>query len=68
MRLGTCIYHYLIGQSDLQGEQSDLGAFTPPLTHKPLLLQCAKAVWPIFQKQKFGRIVTMGSQAGICKP
>ncbi|TFK72928.1 multifunctional beta-oxidation protein [Pluteus cervinus] len=26
---------------------------------------CAKAVWPIFQKQKFGRIVTTSSQVGI---
>ncbi|KIL64476.1 hypothetical protein M378DRAFT_186727 [Amanita muscaria Koide BX008] len=28
-------------------------------------LQCAKAVWPIFQKQKYGRIVTTASQVGI---
>jgi multifunctional beta-oxidation protein len=27
--------------------------------------KCAKAVWPIFQKQKFGRIVTTCSQVGI---
>jgi len=27
--------------------------------------RCAKAVWPIFQKQKFGRIVTTASQVGI---
>ncbi|KAJ7637705.1 peroxisomal hydratase-dehydrogenase-epimerase [Mycena polygramma] len=26
---------------------------------------CAKAVWPIFQKQKYGRIVTTASQVGI---
>ncbi|KIK10140.1 hypothetical protein K443DRAFT_126912 [Laccaria amethystina LaAM-08-1] len=26
---------------------------------------CAKAVWPIFQKQKYGRIVTTCSQVGI---
>ena len=29
--------------------------------------QCAKAVWPIFQKQKYGRIVTTCSQVGICE-
>ncbi|KAK0450141.1 multifunctional beta-oxidation protein [Armillaria borealis] len=28
-------------------------------------LQCAKAVWPIFQKQTYGRIVTTCSQVGI---
>ncbi|TFK40300.1 peroxisomal hydratase-dehydrogenase-epimerase [Crucibulum laeve] len=28
--------------------------------------KCAKAVWPIFQKQKYGRIVTTCSQVGIC--
>ncbi|KAI0028864.1 peroxisomal hydratase-dehydrogenase-epimerase [Vararia minispora EC-137] len=27
--------------------------------------QCAKAVWPIFQKQKFGRILTTSSGVGI---
>lgn len=27
--------------------------------------KCAKAVWPIFQKQKYGRIVTTASQVGI---
>ncbi|KIM84914.1 hypothetical protein PILCRDRAFT_96628 [Piloderma croceum F 1598] len=27
--------------------------------------RCAKAVWPIFQRQKFGRIVTTCSQVGI---
>ncbi|KAF9468144.1 multifunctional beta-oxidation protein, partial [Collybia nuda] len=27
--------------------------------------KCAKACWPIFQKQKFGRIVTTCSQVGI---
>ncbi|KZT59136.1 putative multifunctional beta-oxidation protein [Calocera cornea HHB12733] len=26
---------------------------------------CAKAVWPIFQKQRYGRIVTTASQVGI---
>ncbi|KAF9565233.1 multifunctional beta-oxidation protein [Agrocybe pediades] len=29
------------------------------------LRYCAKAVWPIFQKQKYGRIVTTCSQVGI---
>ncbi|XP_006459344.1 multifunctional beta-oxidation protein [Agaricus bisporus var. bisporus H97] len=29
------------------------------------LRYCAKAVWPIFQKQKYGRIVTTASQVGI---
>ena len=29
--------------------------------------QCAKAVWPIFHQQKFGRIVTTCSQVGICE-
>jgi multifunctional beta-oxidation protein len=29
--------------------------------------KCAKAVWPIFQKQKYGRIVTTCSQVGICE-
>lgn len=28
--------------------------------------QCAKALWPVFQKQKYGRIVTTASQVGIC--
>ena len=27
----------------------------------------AKAVWPIFQKQKYGRIVTTCSSVGICE-
>jgi multifunctional beta-oxidation protein len=27
--------------------------------------KCAKALWPIFQKQKYGRIVTTSSQFGI---
>ncbi|KAJ3487160.1 hypothetical protein NLI96_g3745 [Meripilus lineatus] len=27
--------------------------------------KCAKAVWPIFHKQKYGRIVTTASQVGI---
>ncbi|GBE87805.1 Peroxisomal hydratase-dehydrogenase-epimerase [Sparassis crispa] len=27
--------------------------------------KCAKALWPIFQKQKYGRIVTTSSQAGL---
>ncbi|EJD06396.1 multifunctional beta-oxidation protein [Fomitiporia mediterranea MF3/22] len=27
--------------------------------------KCAKAVWPVFQKQKYGRIVTTCSQVGI---
>lgn len=27
--------------------------------------KCAKALWPIFQKQKYGRIVTTASQVGI---
>ncbi|KAI6155017.1 hypothetical protein BKA82DRAFT_4336398 [Pisolithus tinctorius] len=27
--------------------------------------KCAKAVWPVFQKQKYGRIVTTASQVGI---
>jgi multifunctional beta-oxidation protein len=26
-----------------------------------------KAVWPVFQKQKYGRIVTTCSQVGICE-
>jgi NADP-dependent 3-hydroxy acid dehydrogenase YdfG len=29
--------------------------------------QCAKAVWPIFQKQKYGRIITTSSSSGICE-
>lgn len=29
--------------------------------------KCAKAVWPVFQKQKYGRIVTTTSQVGICE-
>ncbi|KAJ7052621.1 peroxisomal hydratase-dehydrogenase-epimerase [Mycena amicta] len=27
--------------------------------------KCAKAVWPIFQEQKYGRIITTASQVGI---
>lgn len=30
------------------------------------MFQCAKAVWPLFLKQKYGRIITFGSQAGLC--
>ncbi|CCM04300.1 uncharacterized protein FIBRA_06471 [Fibroporia radiculosa] len=33
--------------------------------HLRATFKCAQALWPIFQKQKFGRIVTTGSQAGI---
>ncbi|KAH9838412.1 multifunctional beta-oxidation protein [Rhodofomes roseus] len=33
--------------------------------HLRSAFKCAKAVWPIFQKQKYGRIVTTGSQAGV---
>ena len=29
--------------------------------------KCAKALWPVFQKQKYGRIVTTASQLGIRK-
>lgn len=37
-----------------------------PWSADPSLGQCAKSVWPIFQKQKYGRIVTTCSQVGIC--
>lgn len=30
------------------------------------MFQCAKAVWPLFLKQKYGRIIIFGSQAGLC--
>ncbi|KAI0368737.1 multifunctional beta-oxidation protein [Pilatotrama ljubarskyi] len=33
--------------------------------HLRATYKCAKAVWPHFLKQKYGRIVTMGSQAGL---
>ncbi|KZT07638.1 multifunctional beta-oxidation protein [Laetiporus sulphureus 93-53] len=33
--------------------------------HLRAAYKCAKAVWPIFQKQKFGRIITTSSQAGV---
>ncbi|KAJ7170611.1 peroxisomal hydratase-dehydrogenase-epimerase [Mycena crocata] len=33
--------------------------------HLRATYKCAKAVWPIFQQQKFGRIVTTSSQVGI---
>ncbi|KAJ7274455.1 peroxisomal hydratase-dehydrogenase-epimerase [Mycena haematopus] len=33
--------------------------------HLRATYKCAKAVWPIFQKQKFGRIVTTSSPVGI---
>ncbi|KAK7454640.1 hypothetical protein VKT23_011393 [Stygiomarasmius scandens] len=33
--------------------------------HLRATYKCAKAVWPIFQKQKYGRIVTTCSQVGI---
>ncbi|KAI0714466.1 multifunctional beta-oxidation protein [Cerioporus squamosus] len=33
--------------------------------HLRATYKCAKALWPIFLKQKYGRIVTMGSQAGL---
>ncbi|KAJ7650353.1 peroxisomal hydratase-dehydrogenase-epimerase [Roridomyces roridus] len=33
--------------------------------HLRATYKCAKAVWPIFQDQKFGRIVTTCSQVGI---
>lgn len=29
--------------------------------------QCVKACWPVFQKQKYGRIVTTASPNGLCK-
>jgi hypothetical protein len=29
--------------------------------------KCAKACWPIFQKQKYGRIITTASPTGICE-
>lgn len=30
--------------------------------------QCVKACWPVFQKQKYGRIVTTASPNGLCEP
>ncbi|KAI0822455.1 multifunctional beta-oxidation protein [Trametes gibbosa] len=33
--------------------------------HLRATYKCAKAVWPHFLKQKYGRIITMGSQAGL---
>ncbi|KAI0768061.1 multifunctional beta-oxidation protein [Trametes elegans] len=33
--------------------------------HLRATYKCAKAAWPHFLKQKFGRIVTFGSQAGL---
>ncbi|KAJ8502009.1 hypothetical protein ONZ45_g11934 [Pleurotus djamor] len=33
--------------------------------HLRATYKCAKAVWPIFQKQKYGRIVTTSSTVGI---
>ncbi|KAI1797367.1 multifunctional beta-oxidation protein [Ganoderma leucocontextum] len=33
--------------------------------HLRATYKCAKALWPIFLKQKYGRIVTMGSQGGL---
>ncbi|KAI0710015.1 multifunctional beta-oxidation protein [Earliella scabrosa] len=33
--------------------------------HLRATYKCAKALWPIFLKQKYGRIVTMGSQSGL---
>lgn len=29
-------------------------------------MQCVKAVWSVFQKQKYGRILTTASGVGIC--
>lgn len=29
--------------------------------------QCVKACWPVFQKQKYGRIVTTASPNGLCE-
>ncbi|KAI0956040.1 hypothetical protein AcV7_006549 [Taiwanofungus camphoratus] len=33
--------------------------------HLRATFKCAKSLWPVFQKQKYGRILTTGSQAGI---
>ncbi|OJT15201.1 Peroxisomal hydratase-dehydrogenase-epimerase [Trametes pubescens] len=33
--------------------------------HLRATYKCAKAVWPLFLKQKYGRIITFGSQAGL---
>lgn len=35
------------------------------LVHLKGSYSCAKAAWPIFQKQKFGRIVNTASAAGL---
>jgi multifunctional beta-oxidation protein len=35
------------------------------LVHLKGAYSCTKAAWPIFQKQKFGRIVNTASAAGL---
>ena len=52
------------------------GRFAPPYRTRVLksdgpvssgTYRSAKAVWPIFQKQNYGRIITTCSSVGICE-
>ena len=63
--------HVLVANAGILRDKS-FQAMTKPewdivlQVHLRSTYKCAKAVWPIFQKQKYGRIVTTCSQVGIC--
>ena len=52
------IYHSFKNMSDQEWDQI-------MLVHLKGSYSCAKAAWPIFQKQGFGRIVNTASAAGL---
>lgn len=56
-------YPFCVCQWNLQGKYSWR---VTPESDVNRCLQVANAVWPLFQKQKYGRIVTTCSQVGIC--
>ncbi|CAL1716544.1 unnamed protein product [Somion occarium] len=62
--------HVLIANAGILRDKS-FAAMTEPewdavlAVHLRGTYKCAKAVWPIFLKQKYGRIVTTASQVGI---
>lgn len=63
--------HVLVANAGILRDKS-FQAMTKPewdivlQVHLRSTYKCAKAVWPIFQKQKYGRIVNTCSQVGIC--
>lgn len=64
--------HVLIANAGILRDKS-FTAMTDPewdavmAVHLKGTFKCVKAVWPIFLKQKYGRVVTTASQVGICK-